>query len=616
MNRRKLAQRRLHTEPLESRCLLASLAGHVFNDVDTSGLLDGNDVGLAGVTVELTDEDGEVRTTTTDAAGGFLFDGLPKSTYSVSAQRFANMFDGDVTIGSGKGKVSGTTITGIKLNGNKRVEGYDFAKLEPASLSGYSYVDLDRDGNYDDGDTPLDNSFLVLRGVDDLDNRIWRVGLTDSNGRYDFSNLRPGTYDIFTRTPFGYVDGRDQLGSIGGNPLPVANRGVLQNDHVSGIELFAGQEGRNYNFGEFDAHATQGILATTFDQTVVVKGSSADDNFEFIAGETNHQVWRNGQVVQTIDASVNTRIEIIAYGGANTVQLVGGSGVDQVELRERSAKLTGVSYQVLVYSSTQTTVQSGGGQDRALFYDTAGDETFRADPLSAQLVGDGFEHTANDFHRVYAYATAGNDQAFLTGSDGNDRFKASPTNASLYGAGFYNSASGFDVTHGEALGGVDDRAYLYDSAGDDKFYASGNESRLAGNGFTNYSHGFDRVYATASGGTDNAIFVDTSGADYYKVDGNGARMYGSGYYNRAIGFEAHDAYFSAIDGRNDKVLLVDSMEDDSIEASGNQLDFIRNGVVHRIVDADYIEARASQGSNRVKTGNRLTFSLSLEGDWD
>ncbi len=616
MSIQKRARRRLHTESLESRCVLASLAGHVFNDFDTSGAFDNNDVGLAGVTVELRDSGGNLRTTTTDANGAFLFDGLPKSTYSVSAAPLKTMFDGGVTIGDGKGKLNGTTVTGIKLNGNKQAEGYHFAKLQPAGLSGFSYLDLDRDGNYDAGDTPLAGTSIRLTGTDDQGRSYLSSTTTNADGLYNFPNLRPGTYAVSASTPAVLVDGRDNLGSIGGAMLPIPNRGVLNNDSVTGIQIFAGQTGRNYNFGEFDPNVTQGVLATTFAQTIVVKGSSADDDFEFIAGDTTHQVLRNGQVVETIDASINTRIEIIAYGGVNTVQLVGGPGVDQVELRERSAKLTGVSYQVLVYSSRQTTVQSGGGEDRALFYDTAGDETFYAGPQSAQLVGADFTHTANDFHRVFAYATEGYDETFFTGTDGNDRYAARPTNVRMYGSGFFNYASGFDVTHAEAQGGYDDRAYLYDSADDESYYASGNESRMEGAAFTNFVSSFDRVYAFASEGNDSAVFNDTAGTDYYKVDGAGARMYGSGYYNRAVGFREHDAYFSAIDGRTDKVLLFDSAEDDSLDANSNEVQFVRNGVNHRIIDADSVEARASLGQNKAKVNASLTFSLLLEGGWE
>ena len=97
---------------------------------------------------------------------------------------------------------------------------------------------------------------------------------------------------------------------------------------------------------------------------------------------------------------------------------------------------------MLVYSSYHTTVQSGGGEDRAIFYDTRGSEHFAANPTGATIKGDGFEHTANDFHRVYAYATKGTDTAALTGSHGDDRYKATATDARLYGDGYYNYVRG------------------------------------------------------------------------------------------------------------------------------------------------------------------------------
>ena len=68
------------------------------------------------------------------------------------------------------------------------------------------------------------------------------------------------------------------------------------------------------------------------------RGSSADDHFEFIAGDVTHRVFRNGVLVGEIDASVSTRVFLYTYGGSDKVDLVGGSGVDQAELRKPFGK--------------------------------------------------------------------------------------------------------------------------------------------------------------------------------------------------------------------------------------------------------------------------------------
>jgi hypothetical protein len=491
---------------------------------------------------------------------------------------------------------------------------YLFGEYVPASLAGKTYLDLDRDGNFDAGDTVLSDVQVSLSGTDDRGNSVALKTTTRSDGSYEFGKLRPGTYELQATTPKGLTDGRETLGRFDGMAHTVPENGQMLNDRFANIQLAAGRVGRNYNFGEFDDTATGGILATKFDSKLVIHGTSKADVFEFIGGTSEHTVSLNG-TPQKISAAENTQIVFYGHGGNDVANLTGGPGIDQAELRETSAKLTGVSYQVLVYTTPFTNAQSGGGQDRALFYDTAGNDTFYADPLGANLSGAGYLHAANDFHRVYAYTSGGDDSAKFVGSKGDDRFTATENDARMYGDGYYNYARGFGVVHGSAEGGANDRAYFYDSDGADRFTASGNESRLVGATFDNYAHGFDRVYAHASGGLDTATFTDTAASDYYKVDQHGARMYGPGYYNRAIGFNIHFATFDANDGQLDRVAFHDSSGDDAFFASGNQFIASRAGVLHRIQNPDIVLAVATVGRDRALIRS-TSFELRTEGDWD
>ena len=87
---------------------------------------------------------------------------------------------------------------------------------------------------------------------------------------------------------------------------------------------------------------------------------------------------------------------------------------------------------------TQTTVNAGTGADNAIFYDSAGNDTFTANPGSASMVGPGFVDTANGFDRYFAFATGGgNDTANLDGSDQGDIFSGNAITASLFRIGIY-----------------------------------------------------------------------------------------------------------------------------------------------------------------------------------
>lgn len=613
------ATRPLGMESLEVRTVFSTLSGAVFHDVNYDKAFSAGDYGLANVTLTLTGMEGKNKpvrmTTVTDDLGNFTFTGLKKGDYAVAVSRPAGYVPGHEQPGTAGGTATQGVISNITISKNDRsYDGYLFSEILSASLRGYSYVDVDRDANYDQGDRPLGGVTVKLAGVDDRGAAVERQLSTAADGGYRFSDLRPGTYEITANTPNGYIDGRETLGRFDENSHSVPNNGNVYNDRFGQIVLGVGQSGRNYNFGEYEQTAAQGTLATTFTEDVVFDGTSADDLFEFIAGTDNHTVRLNGQAY-TISASTNKRILFYGRGGQNVAQLVGGAGVDQAELRESSAKLTGVSYQVLVYTTRTTTVQSGGGEDRALFYDSPGNDAFFADPRSGSLSGDNYRHTANDFHRIYAYASLGNDTATLTGSASNDQYTATPLDARMTGSGYYNYVKSFDVVRGQAGEGDDDRAYLYDSAGSDNYVATGNESRLYGASFDNYASGFDRAYAYASDGVDLATFNDTADSDYFRVDDDGARMYTSRYYNRAIGFELHNVVFSPADGRTDKVAIYDSIGNDLLIARGNKLTAYRNFQTFSIVNPDVVEAHGDLGNDRYLSSG-ISFILNLVGDWN
>ncbi|HEU4908579.1 MAG TPA: SdrD B-like domain-containing protein [Propionibacteriaceae bacterium] len=69
-----------------------SVGDTVWRDDNGDGLLDAGDSGMAGVTVELLDEDSSViATTVTSTAGRYSFDGLPAGTYKI---KFSKLPDG------------------------------------------------------------------------------------------------------------------------------------------------------------------------------------------------------------------------------------------------------------------------------------------------------------------------------------------------------------------------------------------------------------------------------------------------------------------------------------------------------------------------------------------
>lgn len=110
-----------------------------------------------------------------------------------------------------------------------------------SSLTGQVYIDLNRNGVFDDGETGIEGASIGLTGTDDLGNQVVLTAVTDANGNYTFAGLRAGTYTITESQPVGYFDAEDTVGTLGG---------VLGQDRVANIQVIAGQHGFGYNFGE------------------------------------------------------------------------------------------------------------------------------------------------------------------------------------------------------------------------------------------------------------------------------------------------------------------------------------------------------------------------------
>jgi hypothetical protein len=195
---------------------------------------------------------------------------------------------------------------------------------------------------------------------------------------------------------------------------------------------------------------------------------------------------------------------------------------------------------------------AGGTGDRALMYDSAGNDFFHGYATHSVMLGVGFYNRALGFDQVYGYATSGDaggagDQAFLNDSAGNDIFRARSTFSVLTGDNFYYRVSSFDRVIANALngdaGGVGDQAFLQGSAGNDVFYSTPSFSYLRGDGFYNHSNGFDQVFADALTGDmggvgDRALLFDSPGDDLFYGRSNFGTLSGVGFRNRATNFDS------------------------------------------------------------------------------
>lgn len=195
----------------------AKLGGNVFLDINGNGLQDAGEGGIGGVAVRLLDAAGNDtgRTTTTDAAGQYLFSDLVPGGYSVaftrpSAQQFtlANI-GGNDAIDSDADRTTGRTAN-VTVAAGADDRSLDTGLYTPASIGDRVFHDLNDNGVQDAGEPGL--AGIALRLIDAGGSTL-ATTVSDSNGAYLFSNLIPGSYRIVSDAAGWLISPQDRGGN-------------------------------------------------------------------------------------------------------------------------------------------------------------------------------------------------------------------------------------------------------------------------------------------------------------------------------------------------------------------------------------------------------------------
>ena len=124
-----------------------------------------------------------------------------------------------------------------------------------STLSGFSYIDSNRNGIRDAGELPIAGVLIALSGSNFLGTTVSLQATTDTNGQYVFSNLLPGTYSLQQTQPTGLQDGNASVGTGAG--------GTAGSNQITTITVNGGTVAVDYNFGEFRALSKRRFLAST-----------------------------------------------------------------------------------------------------------------------------------------------------------------------------------------------------------------------------------------------------------------------------------------------------------------------------------------------------------------
>lgn len=233
-----------------------SLSGYVYEDDNNNGVKEDGEKGIKNVIVTLyvVGEDGKatvVDAQTTDEEGYYKFDNLdPGKTYVIRETQPTEYYDGKDAVGTIFGTTVGALgdndeIVNIDLPQNGQGVHYDFGELRPGSISGYVYVDNNNNGIKESDEPGIPGTTVTLQILNESTGyyeNLNRVLTTDANGYYIFDKLEPcRIYRVVETQPTAYVDGKDTIGSLGGE---------VANDVLYSIPVKPGDAGVEYNFGE------------------------------------------------------------------------------------------------------------------------------------------------------------------------------------------------------------------------------------------------------------------------------------------------------------------------------------------------------------------------------
>jgi protocatechuate 3,4-dioxygenase beta subunit len=273
--------------------LPGSIKGRVFADPDRNCEFGPESWPIADVTVWLLDANGNrIRSTKTNADGRYEFTGLAPGTYGVEEIQPVGYFHNGTKVGSGGGDVIVADKVGnIPVGSGQHLVDYDFCEVPPSKISGYVYVDANRNGIFDSGEKPI--AGVTMNLLNENDQPTGATTTTNADGFYEFAGLYPGAYGVSEEQPAGYFDGWESVGTAGGfadNP----------GDKISGALLAPGQAGLNYNFGELLPALIQGRVFVDRDFDCVFDPTSSP-----LAGVTIWLTDANGVRIRSTTTDVN-----------------------------------------------------------------------------------------------------------------------------------------------------------------------------------------------------------------------------------------------------------------------------------------------------------------------
>ena len=182
--------------------IVGSIGDTVWRDDNGNGVQESGEPGLAGVTLTLSNNDGSLGSTVTDANGLYTFDDLLAGQYTVAVDpaslpgNVRQTYDLD-------GLSTPDRATAALAQAEDRTD-VDFGYQPLGSIGDTVWHDSNANGVQEGDEQGLADVTVILTRADG----VRSFAQTDGNGRYAFTSLPPGAYTVAvdpTTLPEGYL---------------------------------------------------------------------------------------------------------------------------------------------------------------------------------------------------------------------------------------------------------------------------------------------------------------------------------------------------------------------------------------------------------------------------
>jgi protocatechuate 3,4-dioxygenase beta subunit len=189
----------------------ASVGDYVWEDSNANGIQEPGEHGKENVTIRLNGISGSGETISltkvTDSDGEYIFTNLAPGVYSLSADVPSGFSFSASDQGSDDTKDSDGiegVVTNIIITSSNENMTVDFGIYSTATLGDLVWEDMNGNGIFDTNEPGLADIKLNITGTTGAGISVSNSVTTDTNGKYNFTNLVPGVYNVELEVPAGY----------------------------------------------------------------------------------------------------------------------------------------------------------------------------------------------------------------------------------------------------------------------------------------------------------------------------------------------------------------------------------------------------------------------------